>query len=290
MQVFLVFFAFFMTTYWLFKLANAQWIMFFAPIFEPIQNFVHIFYQRIVTIDTVTIDFSFLIGALAMLATVYGLKYVIEGIEYIEGRYDILYLHFKKKAEKAFNIKLENSYLSAEQKNKNALILIKFYAKNLSMDYTLDRNADEGAKDIQKAALIKFYYILMKKFKFEEKIIDSTLLIYLNDIEKIDEIIVKFEEAVTELKKEFLQNKWRLVHCASIDVYSDENEIFKKCKGLISLIKLKIHDKLLCLATFKQRYLLIRNPKLFVNELGVYRIGSNNNDIYYIKTRDNTEL
>ncbi len=107
--MFLVFLSFFVTLYWLLQLGQVQFIEYFAPFFEAIKNITHLFYQRNVTVDFATIDFSFLIATFIFLIIAWVLNFAVEGIEILEEQYDFYCAGIRKKNEELFNIGLEKN-------------------------------------------------------------------------------------------------------------------------------------------------------------------------------------
>lgn len=176
-RLLLIFDALFTVIYWMLQLGQVQFIVYLAPLFEPIKSFMHIFYNRTVTIDTATIDFSFFVAALLMLVVSYYLKFVVAQIENVEKNYDKLYEKAKKKAEELFNIHLENAYVQDEVKNKNFLIMISAAAKNLAKNEMYSRTANEGMEEKQKEFMNEFYKIFHSQIKTQTKLADDIMII-----------------------------------------------------------------------------------------------------------------
>lgn len=285
MQVSLVFLAFFTTFYWFLQLINPDWVTLASPFFEPIKDFVHIFYNRTITTEESTMDFSFLIGSFIMLFISWGLKFVAEGIQAAEKKYDAAHFALKKKAEQLFNLELEMEYLASERKNKNFLLLIKFDAKNLKKDTFFDKDATEGSDDKQKAALEDFFKNLATKINFQKKKIEDNMLLYFNNFENIDKILDEFNNNFELLQSQFQAERWQLNYYAAIEVYAEDKEVLEKYKALATLVKLNLKNEIACLGTFKQRYSINKIQRYFLECKGIYKIHGEE-EVFCIKNKE----
>lgn len=281
-QIVLIFLSFFTIFYWLLQLGGATFIEPFAPFFEWIKNITHLFYNRTVTVENVTVDFSFLIATFVFLLIVLGLKLVIQYIKILEEKYDYIYHQFKKKAENLFNLELEQEYLTKESKINNFLLLIRFSAENKSKDKFFDKDADVGVEEKQKQVLEEFSKIIEEKLNCQKRFVYEGLLLYFNNFNDIDKVLSTIEKKIMVLKQKYLTEHWVVNSIISADVYANVSEISLKTEKLILLNKLDLKDKIVCLATFKQRYSLIENPQHLIEEQGVYKI-IKNDDVFCIK-------
>ncbi len=281
-QVSLVFLAFFTTFYWLLQLGQVPFIQGVAPFFESIKDFVHIFYTRRVTIDAMTVDFSFLLATFAMLLTSWWLNPIIDFLKATEKNYDSTYKKFKKKTEELFNSNLEIAYKGAERKNNKFLFLIKFKAKNSGKDEFFNKDFEAGLIEKQKEALLSFCHNISGTMVFQKKFVEDNVLLYFDDFNKIDTVISILNKAINTLKNEFRAQKWEISFFASVETFSKNKEILDKCKNMMSLIKLNLKDEITCLSTFKSRYLLLSNPKNHIESQGIYKI-KNEEEVFCIK-------
>lgn len=281
-QVVLIFLSFFIILYWILQLAGATFIEPVAPFFEGIKSITHIFYNRTVKTDTVEIDFAFLMATFAILLFSGALKFVIEFVEFLETKYDSIYNYFKKKSEDSFNKGLEQQYLIQEHKNNKFLLLIKFSAVNLSKDKFFNKDAGIKVEEKEMEILEDFSNNLEDILKCQKSFLNEELLLNFDDFSDIDEVLLFIENIMKKLKHKYEAEQWKINFLASAEVYANSKEIMPKTEKLMKLIKLDLSDKIVCLATFKQRYSLIKNPKYAIEEQGVYKI-SENEDVFCIK-------
>lgn len=282
-RVTLVFLSFAIILYWLFQLGGAVIWQPFVNFFEGIRAFTHIFYQRTVTVDQATIDFSFLIATFAILLVVWGLKYVVEYIEKAEERYDSIYKSIKRKLQDWFNINLEQQYLKQEKQINKILVLIKFSAINLSKDAFFNRDADVGVEQKQKEALIAFLKLLDADLSEQKRFLNEGLLLYFEGFDGVEKLLPRLQGKIDELKSKYYEQKWQINSYVGIEVYANNVEIEPKVKNLIMLLELNLKNEALCLGTFRNRYSLINNQKFNIEEKGVYKMFEGEEEVYCIK-------
>lgn len=284
-QVTLVFLAFFTTLYWLLQIAGVGWTAAFSPFFEPIKDLVHLFYTRKVTTDGTSVDFAFLIGSFAMLFVSWGLKFIVDFIKTVEEKYDLIHRELKDKAEKNFNKDLERNYIGIEHKNKKILILMSFSAKNLAKDVFYNRDVEVGADEKQKIALNDFCNNLAQTVTFQKRMLEEKVLLYFDKFDDIDKILDAINTNLDSIRTQLKSEKWQLNYCLAIDTYSGEKELSDKFNTLKLLLKLNLQNEIISLATFKQRYSLVKKAKYFIESKGVYKI-HNEEDVFCLKNKE----
>lgn len=282
-RVTLVFLAFAVVLYWILSIARVQFVEFFAPFFEAIKAIVHTFYTRTVAIDEVTIDFSFLIASFIMLAIVWLFGYIVDFIKDMEFNYDAMHQKLKNKSEEFFNTNLERDYHRNEKRVSKFMIMIRFSAKDCSQDKFYRHDEGIGVKEKQKKALVDFWEDVSETLKFKEKFFDDSLLLYFDNFAHIENIISEIEKDIKLIKSQYLQEGWVLHSYVSIDNYSNKNTIPEKIDALKLLLNLNLKDEILCLGTFKQRYLLVKHSKFTIEGKGIYRL-KEEEEVFCIKT------
>ena len=283
LQVVLVFLSFFIILYWLFQLGGAAFIKPFAPFFDGIKNFVHIFYSRVVTIDNESIDFSFLIATFVILFIVWCLKFVIEDIDMIEQRYDSTYKILKQKAEKLFNFTLEQQSIVEEHRNNYYMILIKFNIMNLVKENFYSKNSGFNIEEKQKEILAVFTQNIDKVVQCSKKTLNNEILLSFNGFKNVDNTLYEITNAIADIKNKYATNNLQINYLMGIDTYSESEEAIEKLKKLVILTKLGFKDKVICLATFKRRYSLLYKPKYLIESVGIYKI-NRDEEVFCIKS------
>lgn len=281
-QVTLVFLAFFTTLYWIFQIAGAQFLGGVAPFFEAIKATVHVFYNRKVAIDQVSIDFSFLLASFAFLIIAHVLKFLVTAIESLEKKYDSLHTYLKNSEENNFNKKLERQYIAQETLNSRFLMIVQFNLKNLSVDKFFHHDLNEGVEEKQKEVLNEFAKIFGKEFVTQKDFISEGLLLYISNFKEMERIVSEFAQCISYLQKKHAAQQWQIDYIAAIDVYAMSSEIKAKFKKLVMLINIGMKNKIACLSTFKQRYLIEKNPIYTVEACGTYKL-DDYEDIFLIE-------
>lgn len=281
-QVTLVFLAFFVILYWIFQIAGATFFAPVAPFFEGIKDFMHLFYNRTVAIDQVSIDFSFLLAAFLFLIIAQALKLLVESIDYLEKKYDSLHEYVKQSVENTFNKKLEQQYIAQETLNNRFLMIVQFRLKNLAKDKFFDHDVNEGVEEKTKEVLNEFSKIFGKEFVTQRDFTKEGLLLYISYFKDMERIVSEFGECISLLKMKYAEEKWQIDYLSAIDVYAKANEIGGKFNRLVKLINTGVKNKIMCFSTFKQRYLIEKNQIYKIEEYGAYKI-EEYEDIYLIE-------
>lgn len=282
-RVAIVFFTFFMVAYWIFEIAGAKFIEPFIPFFTSVKDFIHIFYNRTTTIDTVQLDYSFLIFALFLLIITWLLKFVVEFIEDLETRYDSIYRSIKNKAQNLFNLNLEQSNVQLEKKNNHFVVLIQLSAIDLSQDNFYSHKTDNGTNEKQKEVTEEFLTLLSKSLIFQKRVLGDGVLLFFHRVKNVDKILRELAKAVEQVRIQNKDKKWKIDFLSGIETYSSEKEVMNKCKSLMMLIKLNIKNEILCLSTFKHRYSLSENQQFLIEGKGVYNINEEE-DVFCVKS------
>lgn len=282
-QIALIFFCFFMVTYWVFELAQAKWIQFATPFFEVVKSITHLFYNRITDINGVTVDFSFLIATFALLLIVLILKSIIEQIENLEQKYDIMHEKIKKKQEDTFNTTLNKQYIESEAKNNKFLVLVQFDLTNIGRNAAYDKNLEQTTEKKANAVMSDFIESATEEFRCPQTLTNENLLLYFNDFKKVDEIIEKLKQIINGIKRKYIEEKWQIDANLSIDAYAQAGEIKPKVQKLVKINKLALGNKIACLSTFKHRYSLLENKKFNIEVEGLYKLTEAEEEVSVIK-------
>lgn len=278
----LVFLAFFITLYWLFQIAGANFLTPVAPFFEAIKASVHVFYNRTVAIDQVSIDFSFLLASFVCLIIAHLLKFLAEGLEKAEKKFDSVHEYLRQRVENTFNKNLENQYIAQEKLNSKFLMIVQFNLKNLSRDKFFHHDLNEGMEEKKKEVLTDFAQIFGKEFVTKKDFINEGLLLYLSNFENMERLVSEFAKSISVIQQKYSEQQWQVNYIAAIDVYAANSEIPTKFKKLIMLMNIGLKNRIACLSTFKQRYLIETNPAYKVEEYGTYKL-YDYEDIYVIE-------
>lgn len=284
LRVVLIFLAFFTVLYWFMQLWGFAFSGFIFDFFEGIKNFIHMFYQRVVTTDETSVDFSFLIAAFAMLFFSWGLKPAVEQIKFGEEKFDSMHRKIKQKEEDIYNTILETQTELNLARNNKILMLLNFSLINLARNPLYNKDANEGIDEKKKEVIAEFAKRINQRLHCKEALPDNTLLLSFEDFNNINNILDDLQEIFAGLKQEHSEQKWQINYIMSIEIYANDNEIPQKIKNLNMLAKLNFKNETVCLASFKQRYSLIKEPKYIVEGKGLFQISDNEEtEVFSIK-------
>lgn len=283
-QGMLIFLCILMVAYWFSELARVPFIKPVAPFFEAIKNITHIFYNRTLVVGEITLDFSLFVATILVLIVVWVLKVLMENIVFYEQYYDIAHKKHKKKVEDSFNLKLQEEYLSNEQKNNKVVALIKFCAENILKDKFYTKDFGVGVEQKEKEMLFDFFEILDEDVKCRKEILNEGLLLNFENFENIDNFISSLNKIIRELKDKYYTEKWQLNFLMGVDVYAGAEEIKSKTEKIKTLNKLGFKNEIICSGAFKQRYSMLEKQKYYTQAKGFYQINGENEEIFCIKS------
>lgn len=282
-QISLVILSFLTVLYWILDVAQVKFAESIVQFFNFIKDFVHIFYNRTVKIDQISVDFSFLIAVFIFIAIAWLMNYLAEGLEFIEKKYDKIHFFLKNKNEEAFNIKLDRNHQAMEKKLDKFLLMINFSVKDLSQESFYTREVKMNDSEREKEVVISLWEVISEKIKIKETFFGANLMLQFDNFKQIDETLQLIENSIKEVKTEYKERKWRLSHFIALDVYSKEEEVIIKARKLKTLLNLNFENSVVCFATFKEKYALTNKPIYSVNTEGVYKIGETEEEVFGVK-------
>lgn len=285
LRVFLVFLSFAVILFWLLQLWVPPFVERVAPFFNSIKDFTHLFYNRTVSIDEVVIDFSFLLDAIIFMIIVWALKFVVEQIEFVENQYESFYAKVKRKAEALFNVALEQEAVIAELKNNSFMVLINMQVENLMKSTMFNSDANVGLDEKRDEILSDFIELASENIKADKKIIEEGVLLYFNDFSDVDKNITQLDNVIKAIREKYYAQKWLITFYGALDSYSTPKDIMTKVKVLLRLQKLGLKNKIICIASFKQRYSLQKNPKYRITAEGYYKISEEMEEVYVLENK-----
>lgn len=266
------------------QLGGVKFVEFFTPFFDTIKSFIHLFYNRTVPSNGVSVDFSFFIATILMLLLVKLLSFIAEQMQDFEEKYDKMHKDLRKQSEKRFNIGLEKEYVNQAGKDNKALLFVTFSVTNISKDsfYNSQENVNAGLEEKTKLLPKDFCLELEKTASLEKKILSDGVLVYFDKFDEIENNLLIVEETLKSLKLNYKSENWQIKTFTAVDTYSKEEEVIPKLRGLVTLTKLGLQNKMLCLSTFKQRYSLLKEQKYKLESYGVYNINERE-EVYFLE-------
>lgn len=271
-RVFLVFLAFFTLVYWFMQLWGFPFTGWAYFVFEGIKNFVHIYYHRVVTTDEATVDFSFLIAALSMLFISWMLKPAVEQVKFAEEKYDSFYRRMRQREEEIYNSMLEAQNKLEIARTNKFLILLTFMPVNMAKNALYDKDVRIGVDEKKKEVCLEILDLLSKKLRCKQVVSNNDILLNFEDFESINHILDYLNETIVSLRQKYRNEKWQIDYIMGAEVYSTQDELAQKIKNLNMLTRLNFKNEAVCLASFCQRYTIIREQKYDIEGKGIFRL------------------
>ncbi|HIS36413.1 TPA: hypothetical protein IAC10_07260 [Candidatus Scatousia excrementigallinarum] len=184
----------------------------------------------------------------------------------------------KQKEEEAFNIQLNLEKQRALMEYKNIVILISISLKSLLKDmYQTENDNKRIDKRQEDAALVAFYNMLktIPGCGFSKD--GSTLIITAKRFELVDIILLKIDESLNTLKREYKLKKIALNANMAIDVYTNKVLLKDVYADLKTLLTLNMPNEILCYGNFCNRYELMKKPQFEAYLKGTYDITDDEN-------------
>lgn len=184
----------------------------------------------------------------------------------------------KQKEEEAFNIQLNLEKQKTLMEYKNIVILVNIYLKSLLRDmYQTENDSKKIDKRQEDAALVAFYNLMKTVSGCGFSKDGNTLIITAKKFDLIDIILLKLNESLDILKKEYKMKKINLSAKIAVDVYTDKVLLKDVYTDLKTLLKLNLPNEIICYGNFCNRYELVKRPQFEAYLKGTYDITDDEN-------------
>lgn len=187
-------------------------------------------------------------------------------------------IKLKQKEEEEFNIQLNIEKQKTLMEYKNIVILVNIFLKSLLRDmYQTENDTKKIDKKLEDAALVAFYNLMKTVPGCGFSKDGNTLIITAKKFELIDIILLKINESLELLKKDYKMKKINLSTQIAVDVYTDKVLLKDVYTDLKTLLKLNLPNEIICYGNFCNRYELIKNPQFEAYLKGTYDITDDEN-------------
>lgn len=187
-------------------------------------------------------------------------------------------IKLKQKEEEEFNIQLNIEKQKTLMEYKNIVILVNIFLKSLLRDmYQTENDTKKIDKKLEDAALVAFYNLMKTVPGCGFSKDGNTLIITAKKFELIDIILLKINESLELLRKDYKMKKINLSTQIAVDVYTDKVLLKDVYTDLKTLLKLNLPNEIICYGNFCNRYELIKNPQFEAYLKGTYDITDDEN-------------
>ncbi len=264
--------------YWFFELTEIHMLDFMIPFMDHIKSLMQANFGEQLQKGQAGLD-----GSLFIFIALTGLIiYIIAQLKIFSNATEKSLakkiVQVKQKEEDEFNIQLNIEKQKTLMEYKNIVILVNIYLKSLLKDmYQTENDTKKVDKKQEDAALVSFYNMMkaLPGCGFSKD--GATLIITAKKFDLIDVILLKINESLEILKKEYKMKKINLSAQIAVDVYTDKVLLKDVYTDLKTLLKLNLPNEILCYGNFCNRYELVKRPQFEAYLKGTYDITDDEN-------------
>lgn len=264
--------------YWLFELTEIHALDFMTPFMNGIKASMQANFGEQLKKGQAGLD-----GSLFIFIALTGLViYIVAQLKIFaqatENNIKKAVIKLKQKEEEEFNIQLNIEKQKTLMEYKNIVILVNIFLKSLLRDmYQTENDTKKIDKKLEDAALVAFYNLMKTVPGCGFSKDGNTLIITAKKFELIDIILLKINESLELLKKDYKMKKINLSTQIAVDVYTDKVLLKDVYTDLKTLLKLNLPNEIICYGNFCNRYELIKNPQFEAYLKGTYDITDDEN-------------
>ena len=268
----------FCSLFWFFELTEIHALDFMVPFIDSIKSTMQANFGAQLQKGQAGLD-----GSLFIFIAITGLViYIISQLKifakHSEKVFNERIVKAKQQEEEQFNIQLNIERQKTLMAYKNIVILVSISLKSLLKDmYQTENDNKKIDKRLEDAALVAFYNMMKTVPGCGFSKDGSTLIITAKRFEAVDMILLKVNESLDILKRDYKAKKILLNTNMAIDVYTDKVLLKDVYADLKTLLILNMPNELLCYGNFCNRYELIKKPLFEAYLKGTYDITDDEN-------------
>lgn len=287
-QTFCMLYAFFGLLYWILYTSNVPSIENYFWLFKPSWDLVKIFYTYTPNSNQQAIDFTGVIGSIAMIIFSNIAKNAYDLIEENEEKYKIE-LHKKAQKQARMAPKATSQNVKNEPKELIEFIFILDVQitniSNFIQDEKLEFEEVEKLKE-------KFYESLLNnlnKNQIRQKgIYNKKLYLIYKDFNYVDNFIFYTKETLNALSREFSRPSIKIDFLVGLTKLYATDSLNEEINILDTIICLGIKNEFICTSSFKINYERREKKQYKLTTKGIYNLSknlniSNNQEIYSLK-------
>lgn len=268
----------FVSLYWLFELTEVHALDFIIPFIKSIKTTMQANFGEQLQKGQAGLDGSMFIFIALMGLIIYIVSQLKIFLKHAEKVLAKKIIKAKQKEEEQFNIQLNIEKTRTLMQYKNVVILVNISLRSLLKDiYQTENDNKKIDKRLEDTALVTFYNMMktLPGIGFSKD--GSTLIITSKRFEAVDSILLKINETLDSLKKDYKAKKVALNANIAIDVYTDKVLLKDVYADLKSLLTLNMPNEILCYGNFCNRYELVKKPLFEAYLKGTYDITDDEN-------------
>ena len=259
--------------YWFFDLINHQFLDFLTPVVENIKEFMHGNFQETMNKGANGMD-----GSLFLFVVFLGV--FVFAVAQLKAYSDIAIFKLGKtinkiklKREDEFNAQLRAEADKTILAYRNVVLIVRLTARRRFVDDM--RSEEEVAKekkDMEEKVICDFYSRIKDSpcCKFAKN--GDQLVITLKGFTHVDKLLYYVTKALEDIRTEARKDGWIVRFYSAIDAYNDKALIKDVYYDLQILLKLNLHNEIICYGNFCNRYYMESNNLFEAYLKGVYEL------------------
>jgi len=259
--------------YWLFDLINHQFLAFLTPVADNIINFMHLRFETSADKGAIGTDNSLFLFVVFLGVLVLAMTQLKSSADSMIKKVGRIITKIKIRNEDEFNAQLKAEADQAILAYRNVVFIAKLTARRRFADDLRTEEEIEKEKKEQEEKLICDFYSRIKEApccKFAKN--GDQLIVNLRGFAHVDKLLYYVTKALEDIRAEMKKDGWIVRSYCAIDAYDDKALIKDVYYDLQILLKLYLHNEIICYGNFCNRYYMESNNLFEAYLKGVYEL------------------
>lgn len=259
--------------YWFFDLINHQFLAFLTPVADNIIEFMRMKFETSSDKGAIGADNSLFLFILFMGVIVLAVTQLKTSADMAIKKIGKLITQIKLKQEDEFNAQLRAEADQVILAYRNVVFIAKFSVRRKFMDDLRSEEEVEKEQKEKEFQLLCDFYNRIKESpccKFAKN--GDLLIVNLKGFAHVDKLLYYVTKALEDIKAEMKRDGWIVRSYCAIDAYDDKALIKDVYYDLQILLKLNLHNEIICYGNFCNRYYMEANNLFEAYLKGVYEL------------------
>lgn len=259
--------------YWFFDLINHQFLAFLTPVADNIIEFMRLKFETSSDKGAIGADNSLFLFILFMGVIVLAVTQLKTSADMAIKKIGKLITQIKLKQEDEFNAQLRAEADQVILAYRNVVFIAKFSVRRKFMDDLRSEEEIEKEQKEKEFQLLCDFYNRIKESpccKFAKN--GDLLIVNLKGFAHVDKLLYYVTKALEDIKAEMKRDGWIVRSYCAIDAYDDKALIKDVYYDLQILLKLNLHNEIICYGNFCNRYYMEANNLFEAYLKGVYEL------------------
>lgn len=261
------------TFYCFFDLINHQFLAFLTPVADNVTDFMHVKFETSTEKGALGSDNSLFLFILFLGIIVLAMAQLKSSADNMIKKLGKVITKIKIKNEYEFNAQLRAEADQAILAYRNVVLIVKLTARRKFADDLRPEEEIEKEKKEKEQQLICDLYTRIKESpccKFAKN--GDQLIVNLKGFTHVDKLLYYVTKALEDMRAEMRRDGWIIRFYCAIDAYNDTALIKDVYYDLQILLKLYLHNEIICYGNFCNRYYMESNNLFEAYLKGVYEL------------------